>query len=78
MTDEEETLDADYADVRRFYKVEIWTADGKQVARMIFAGSNLEKAQALFNAAIVGRPRGRMTIRQGSNVIDRHPEAEEV
>ena len=78
MTDEEETLDAHYADVRRFYKVEIWTADGKQVARMIFAGSNLEKAQALFNAAIVGRPRGRMTIRQGSNVIDRHPEAEEV
>jgi hypothetical protein len=75
MSKDDETLDADYADTRNYYKVEIWTADGKQVTRMIYAGNNLEKARALLNAAIVGRPQGRMTIRQGSNVVTRHPQA---
>jgi hypothetical protein len=73
MANDDETADAAYADERNFYKLEIWTANRNQVPRMIYAGSNLEKARALFNAAVIGRPRGQMTIRQGERVLHRHP-----
>jgi len=60
----EETNDPLIADHRNFYKVEKWTKDGSKVDRMLYAGSNLEKAREVFAAAIYHRPRIRLTIRQ--------------
>ena len=46
---------------RDFYKVEKWTQDGTKVDHMLYAGSNLDKARAVFAAAIYHRPRIRLT-----------------
>src|SRR5215831_2924380 len=46
---DEETNDADH---RNFYKVEKWTKDCTKVDRMLFAGSDLDKAREVFAAAI--------------------------
>ena len=35
-------------DHRNYYKVEKWTKDGAKIERMLYAGSNLDKAQAIF------------------------------
>jgi hypothetical protein len=40
---------------------------------MLYAGSNLDKAQAVFAAAIKHRPRIRLTIRQRTQVLERWP-----
>jgi hypothetical protein len=45
------------ADDRNFYKVEKWTKDGSKVDHMLYAGSSLDKAQAIFAAAVKHRPR---------------------
>ena len=67
---DEETNDSLVADQRDFYKVEKWTQDGTKVDHMLYAGSNLDKAQAVFAAAIKHRPRIRLTIRQRSLVLE--------
>jgi hypothetical protein len=67
---DEETFDPLKADARNFYKVEKWTKDGTKVDHMLYAGSNLDKAQAVFAAAIKHRPRIRLTIRQRSQVLE--------
>jgi hypothetical protein len=41
---------------------------------MLYAGSNLDKAQELFAAAIKHRPRIRLTIRQRTRVLQQWPE----
>ena len=62
-----------YADDRNFYKVEKWTKDGTKIDRLLYAGSNLEKARDIFAAAIKHRPRIRLTIRQRTLVLEHWP-----
>jgi hypothetical protein len=61
---DEETDNQLFADTRDFYKVDKWTNDGTKVDRLLYAGSNLDKARDIFTAAISHRPRIRLTIRQ--------------
>ena len=70
---DEETNDPLIADHRNFYAVEKRTKDGSRVDRMLFAGSNPDKAWEIFNAAIKHRPRIRLTIRQRSLVPEQRP-----
>ena len=70
----EETNDPLIADHRNFYKVEKWTKDGSKVDRLLFAGSDLDKAREVFAAAIKHRPRRiRLTIRQRTRVLEQWP-----
>ena len=55
----EETDDPLVADRRNFFKVELWTRDGRHVERLLFAGNSLDNARALFAAYGKWRPRGR-------------------
>jgi len=71
---DEETDEPLLADHRNYYKVEKWTKDGGRVERMLYAGSNLDKAREVFTAAIKHRPRIRLTIRQRTRVLDEWPE----
>jgi hypothetical protein len=70
---DEETDNPLLADDRNYYKVEKWTKDGAKVDRMLYAGSNLDKARALFESEIKRRPRIRLTIRQRTQVLDEWP-----
>ena len=74
MTDwsHEETDNPLLADDRNYYKVEKWTKEGR-VERMLYAGSNLDKAREVFTAAIKHRPRIRLTIRQRTRVLEKWP-----
>jgi hypothetical protein len=63
------------ADHRNFYKVEKWTKDGGRVERMLYAGSNLDKAREVYASAICHRPRIRLTIRQRTHVLEEWPKA---
>ena len=69
----EETDDPLVADRRNFFKVELWTRDSQHVERLLFAGSSLDKARALFAAYGKRRPRARLTIRQRSRVLAERP-----
>jgi hypothetical protein len=60
-------------DRRNCYKVEEWTKNGSKVDYMLYAGSNLDKAQAVFAAAIKHRPRIRLTIRQRTQLLEQWP-----
>ena len=76
MTDDlpnEETDNVLIADERNYYKVEKWTKDGSKVDRMLYAGSNLDKAREVFQQAIKHRPRIRLTIRQRRRVLQQWP-----
>ena len=70
----EETDNPLFADERNFYKVEKWTKDGIKVDRMLYAGSNLDKARQIFTEAISHRPRIRLTIRRRTRVLQQWPE----
>ncbi len=70
----ETTDDPDHADDRNFYKVEEWTKDGVHIERMLYAGSNLKKAQEMFAKAIRYGPRIRLTIRQRTRMLYQWPE----
>jgi hypothetical protein len=70
---DEETDEPLLADHRNYYKVEKWTKDGAKVDRMLYAGSNLDKARDVFTAAISHRPRIRLTIRQRTRVLEQWP-----
>jgi hypothetical protein len=63
------------SDHRNFYKVEKWTKDGSKVVRMLYSGSNLDKAREVFAAAIYHRPRIQLTIRQRTHVLEQWPKA---
>jgi hypothetical protein len=69
----EETDDPLVADRRNFFKVELWTKDGRHVERLLFTGNNLDKVRALFAANGKRRPRARLTIRQRSRVVAEWP-----
>ena len=70
---DEETDEPLIADHRNFYKVEKWTKDGTKVERMLYAGSNLDKARKVFAGAVKHRPRIRLTIRQRTRVLQQWP-----
>jgi hypothetical protein len=72
---DEETDEPLIANDRNYYKVEKWTKDGSKVERMLYAGSNLDKAREVFASAIYHRPRIRLTIRQRSLVLEEWPKA---
>jgi hypothetical protein len=72
---DEETDEPLIADHRNFYKVEKWTKDGARVERMLYAGSNLDKAREVFASAIYHRPRIRLTIRQRTQALEEWPKA---
>ena len=59
----EETNDPLIADHRNFYKVEKWTKDGSKVDRLLFAGSDLDKAREVFAAG--AQWRSKMQERRG-------------
>jgi hypothetical protein len=54
--------------VDHFLKVEKWTKDGSKVDRMLYGGSDLDRAREVFAAGIYHRPRIRLTIRQRTHV----------
>ena len=58
---DEETDEPLIADHRNFYKVELWTKDEQRIERMLFAGSSLDKARAIFADFVRKRPRARLT-----------------
>jgi hypothetical protein len=72
---DEETTEPLIANDRNYYKVEKWTKDGTKVERMLYAGSNLDKAREVFASAIYHRPRIRLTIRQRTQVLEEWPKA---
>jgi hypothetical protein len=45
---DEETDEPLIANDRNYYKVEKWTKDGSKVERMLYAGSNLDKAREVL------------------------------
>jgi hypothetical protein len=69
----ETTDDPLVADRRNFFKVELWTRDGLHVEQLLFAGSSLDQARALFATFVKKRPRGRLTIRQRTRVLAEWP-----
>jgi hypothetical protein len=69
---DEETDEPRLADDRNYYKVEKWTKHGR-VERMLYAGSNLDKAQSIYFAEIKHRPRIKLTIRQRTRVLGEWP-----
>jgi hypothetical protein len=71
---DEETDEPLTANDRNYYKVEKWTKDGTKVERMLYAGSNLDKAREVYAAAIYHRPRIRLNI-QRSHVLEEWPKA---
>jgi hypothetical protein len=73
FVDDETTDDSVIADIRNFYKVELWTRDDR-IERMLFAGTSLDEARAVFADYARHRPAARLRIRQRSRVIDQWPE----
>jgi hypothetical protein len=62
-----------YADQHNLYKVEKWSCDGPRMVELLFAGSHLATAHAIFAAVIRHRPRIRLTIRQRMRVLREWP-----
>lgn len=72
MSLEETTDDPVAADIRNFYKVELWTQDDC-IERMLFAGTSLDQARAVLVDYVRRRPAALLTIQQRSQVLDRRP-----
>jgi hypothetical protein len=70
----EETDDPRVADVRNFYKVELWNRNG-QVERLLHAGNRLDRAVMVFESQKRRRPASRLTIRQRARVLRKWPDA---
>jgi hypothetical protein len=62
---DDRTDDPVIADKRNFYKVGLWTRDDR-TERMLFAGTSLDEARAVFADYARHRPAARLTIRQCS------------
>ena len=70
---DEETDDPDYADKRNFYKVELWSRDGRHIVRMLYAGNVLDGVPNIFQRLTKHRPRAEYIIRQGVRVLAKWP-----
>jgi hypothetical protein len=57
----QETDRPNVADLHAYFKVELWTKDGRRIQRMLWAGNRIEKARTVFAEALRRRPRGRYT-----------------
>jgi hypothetical protein len=71
---DEETDEPLIADHHNYYKVELWTKDEQRIERMLFAGSSLDKARAIFADFARKRLRARLTIRRRTRVLQWWPE----
>jgi hypothetical protein len=69
----ETTTDADYANQRNFFKVELWTKDDQRSPGCCTPATAFDEARAVFNAAVKHRPSGRYTIRQWYRVVEQWP-----
>jgi hypothetical protein len=70
---DEETDDPLVADARNFYKVEKWTGDGLRVVDLLYAGSSVDRAHAIFATMVRHWPSIRLTIRQRTRVLQEWP-----
>jgi len=70
----EETTDPVVADDRNFFKVELWTRNGQHIQRILYAGSSLDRARAVFAEQVRRRPTSELTIRQRTCVLRKWPE----
>jgi hypothetical protein len=43
----ETTTDSDYANLRNFFKVELWSKDDQHVERLLHAGNRIDAARAV-------------------------------
>jgi hypothetical protein len=68
-----ETSDADEADRRRYYKVELWDSTENHVLQLLHASNDLSRAREVFATEKKRRPRGRYTRRQNIRVLKRWP-----
>jgi hypothetical protein len=75
FVDDETTADPAIADIRNFYKVELWTRDDR-IERMLFAGTSLDIARSIFADYARHRPAARLTIRQRSRVLALWPKGD--
>jgi hypothetical protein len=50
---DEETTESLIANDRNYYKVEKWIKDGAKVERMLYAGSNLDKAREVITPSLL-------------------------
>ncbi len=75
FVDDETTDDSVIADIRNFYKVELWMRDDR-IERMLFAGTSLDRARAAFADYARHRPAARLTIRRRSRVLARWPKGD--
>ena len=57
----------------RGYSCESAVTDGSKLDHTLYAGSNPDKTQTVFAAAIKHRPRIRPTIRQRTRVLEQWP-----
>jgi len=46
----------------------------QHIVVMLYAGSSLDRARAIFDSEVKRRPRIRLTIRQGSRVMRKWPD----
>ena len=70
---DEETDDPLVVDARNFYKVEKWTRDGMRVVDLLYAGSSVDRAHAIFATMVRHWPSIRLTIRQRTRVLQEWP-----
>jgi hypothetical protein len=70
---DEKTDDPLVADDRNFYKVEKWTRDGMRVVDLLYAGSSVDRAHAIFATMVRHWPSIRLTIRQRTRVLQEWP-----
>jgi hypothetical protein len=72
---EDTTIDPVIADLRNFYKVELWTRDDF-IERMLFAGTSLDTAREVFADYALRWPAARLTIRQRIRVLAQSPKSD--
>ena len=72
---EQETDNFQEAFDRGFYMVLERRRDNDQIARMLYGGNNIDKARATFADIVRRRPRGRWTLQQRTQVLQKWPEA---
>jgi hypothetical protein len=60
------------ADIRNYYKVELWTPNDF-IERMLFAGTSLDTAREIFTDYALHWPAARLTIRQRMRVLAQSP-----
>ena len=68
----DETDDPLVVDWRYFFKVELWTRNGRHVERLL-SPATASTRRALFAVYGRRRPRARLTIRQRSRVLEEGP-----